>query len=386
LVLAAVLGAFGAGFAWLKQVDAPVEAEGVAPARSTLSAIPDGALLLVTADLPVLRSAKLTRDLFEEGRQIPGLGPVDEVCGFDPLEGIREVALAIPSGGADGDFGLVATGVVPRDALLSCAAKVIDGRHGRAVRTTVGGFETVRDASLSEAGGEIAVREGGPALLGSGAYMRAMIDAADQRSPDVTRSEHVRLRVAIGESTLVGSVVLGEEQRAAVREELTRAGAEGGALPPAIGSVKAAAMGVTLRGEEISAHAVVACDGTDDAERVAAELESSLERRASDAAMRLLGFSAVLERVTIERRDADVHVSLGLAMDDAERLVKRLASLARAAEDRTRPGRSPAASAPAASMPGASMPGASMPGASMPGASAPGSAPSAPTPTGSGTP
>ena len=85
------------------------------------------------------------------------------MCGFDPMDTLSEVAIAIPAAGDAGEFGLVATGAVDDEALLACASKVIDARGGHAVTTSVGSFRSVRDAALSTNGGEIAVRKGGPA-------------------------------------------------------------------------------------------------------------------------------------------------------------------------------------------------------------------------------
>ena len=82
--------------------------------------------------------------------------------------------------GDSGDFGLIASGKIDEKALITCASKVIEGRGGMPSVTTIGSFRTVRDTSLSEGGGEIAVRDGGPLLLGAGSYLRAMIDTAEK--------------------------------------------------------------------------------------------------------------------------------------------------------------------------------------------------------------
>src|SRR5437773_541082 len=90
-----------------------------------LDAIPSGALLLATADLAALRASPVGAPFLHEGREIPGLGKVRDVCGFDPIDTLTEVALAIPAAGDAGEFGLSAAGDVDADALVACASKVI---------------------------------------------------------------------------------------------------------------------------------------------------------------------------------------------------------------------------------------------------------------------
>src|SRR6185312_10853154 len=105
-----------------------------------LDAVPAGALLVATADLSALRASPATAPLLKEGREIPGLGKVRDVCGFDPLDTLTEAAIAIPATGDTGEFGLVATGPIDADALVACASKVIDARGGHAVTSTLGSF------------------------------------------------------------------------------------------------------------------------------------------------------------------------------------------------------------------------------------------------------
>jgi len=350
LVVAGALLALGVGFAYLRGDQTEEVLPPVVGPLGTLDVVPEHALLLVTADVAVLRGQPLTAALFERGRVIPGLGPVEEVCGFDPIEGVREVALAVPMGGDDGDFGVVASGTVPDEALLSCASKVIAARGGRPVQSRVGGFQTTRDVSLSRPGGEIAVRMGGPVLLGSGAYLRSMIDTADGSMPSVKQhKEHARLREATGFATAKLSMVLSAEQRAAVADEIRRAGATPGKLPSAIGDVSAIALGLAFEGESMRLHGVVACDSESAATRIAESLRGSLRERAADAAMRFVGLSELLERSTVRVTARDVHVELSLGTDEASRLISRLATYARTLDGRPAAPRSSPSSAPAPS-------------------------------------
>ena len=118
-----------------------------------LDAVPSGALLVAVADLAALRASPIGGPLLREGREIEGLGKVRDVCGFDPIDQLDEIALAIPAAGDSGDFGVVAAGAVDGDALLACASKVIEARGGQPVVTSIGSFRSVRDAGLTAPGG-----------------------------------------------------------------------------------------------------------------------------------------------------------------------------------------------------------------------------------------
>ncbi|MBK8254557.1 MAG: hypothetical protein IPK82_18055 [Polyangiaceae bacterium] len=222
LVLAAALGL--AIFALIRS--RPPE-----PLRSrALEAVPAGALIVATADLEALRTTSIGPKLLSAERDLPGLGKVRDVCGIDPMEKVREIALAIPAAGDEGDFGIVAAGDIPDEAILACAAKVIEQRGGKPVISTIGSFRTVRDATLVLSGAEIAARKGGPILLGAGAYLRAMIDAADGRVSTIRSSvAHARLGEQVRGATARVTVVLTPKQRQDLAESLVQ---EGGPPPP----------------------------------------------------------------------------------------------------------------------------------------------------------
>jgi hypothetical protein len=288
-----------------------------------LDAIPGGALLVATADLAALRASPVGAPFLREGREIPGLGKVRDVCGFDPMDTLTEVAVAIPAAGDAGEFGLVASGPVDDEALLACASKVIDARGGHAVTTAVGSFRSVRDASLSITGGEIAVRKGGPLLLGAGAYLRAMIDAADGRAPSVRSSRaHTFLGDEVGGASVRVTVVLTPDQRRTLAEELESSGA---ARSPAA-SVRAGALGIDL-GQAVKLHAVVSCESAAACAELARTLAEARDARARDFGVRLVGFGAILEQVKITAEGAIVHARVEVPADQAALLAERLVAL-----------------------------------------------------------
>ena len=302
----------------------------VAKLRSTpdlgahaLDAIPSGALLVATADLAALRASPAGAPFLREGREIPGLGKVKDVCGFDPMDTLTEVAVAIPAAGEAGEFGLVAAGPVDADAVLACAAKVIQARGGNPVITTVGGFRSVRDASLATTGGEIAVRKGGPLLLGAGAYLRAMIDAADGRAPSIRSSRaHGFLGHEVGDASVRVTVVLSPEQRRTLADELALGGATGS---PA-SAVVAGALGVKL-GPSVGLHVVLSCDDAAACERLAGKLKQDRDARAADFGTRVVGFGAILAQIVIQSEGELVHARVELPADQAASLAERLIAL-----------------------------------------------------------
>lgn len=175
----------------------PPSRERKAPA---LSSLPRGAGLLVTVDFARLRQTSLGALLTESGRELPGVGSLPEVCGFDPTPQIRELALAVPERKERSDeteLGIVVTGEFDRDRIAECAARVIARRGGEPVRTELDSFTALRDRNRSDT--EIAVRDGGPVLIGGGRYLREMLDTAEGKAPNLLGdSPHSTLRTAVG--------------------------------------------------------------------------------------------------------------------------------------------------------------------------------------------
>jgi hypothetical protein len=310
LVFGAAAAAAAAGLFAIERSRRPLD---LSP--KVLDAVPAGALLVATADLEALRASPTGAGaLLLKDREIPGLGKVRDVCGFDPLDTLTEAAIAIPATGDAGEFGLVATGPVDAEALLACASKVIDARGGRAVTSTLGSFRAVRDASLTSTAGEIAVRRGGPLLLGAGPYLLAMIDAADGRAPTIRSSAaHTFLARAVGGGQIRVTAVLSPEQRRVVADELESGGA-GGA------TIQAAALGVTL-GPNIGLHAVLSCDAS--CGSVARRLAEVRDARAQDRGV----FAAILQGLRIDPEGELVHARVDIPAEQAITLVSRLLAL-----------------------------------------------------------
>ncbi|WP_437763131.1 hypothetical protein WME77_34520 [Sorangium sp. So ce764] len=333
LVLLLVGVLLGGGVAWL--LGRRRESPPAAP--RALDAVPAGAMLVATLDLPALRASPAFASFLREEREIPGLGKVRDVCGFDPVAALTEVAIAIPAAGEGGEFGLVAAGAVQDEALLACASKVIEARGGRPVVSGIGSFRAVQDSS-AEGHGEIAVRPGGPILLGGGAYLRAMIDAAEGRAGSVGASgAHDDIARAVGEGAARVTVVLTPEQRAEIGRELALSGSS---RSPAA-SLLSGGASVAL-GPEIAVHAAVLCDAEAPCAALGAELRAARDARAADLATRLVGFGALLERIAITAEGKALHARVKLSPEEAGVLVDRLASLRGLRQPALAPRRPPA--------------------------------------------
>lgn len=297
---------------------------------SSLDALPDGALLVATADVGALRKSNLFAPILNETGEIPGLGNVKDVCGFDPLEHIADVAMGVPATGADGDFGLVASGKINAESLLSCASKVIEARGGRPVVNPIGSFRTVRDASARAGGAEIAVRDGGPILLGAGTYLRAMIDAADARIPRVTTDVlHERLSREIGAGAMRVTLVLTPEQRRTLNEELARGGAEGSPAAAMIGLGLAANIDT-----RVSLSGVVACDMAQPCADLGRTFDTRRASQSDDPLMRLVGAKPLLERMKITAEGTKIAARVDMSSEEAANLVERLLLLRQALQRR----------------------------------------------------
>lgn len=317
LALAVAASALGAGLFVLARHKGSPDL-----AAHALDAIPTGALVVASADLDALRASPVGAPFLREGREIPGVGKVRDVCGFDPMDTLHEVALAIPAAGDAGEFGVVAAGAIDDEAILTCAAKVIEARGGKAVISPLGGFRTVRDSALP-GGGEIAVRKGGPLLLGAGTYLRAMVDAADGRTASIRSSvAHSQLGKQLESGAIRVTVVLSPEQRRSLAEELESDGAKDS---PAA-SVVAGALGVSL-GPRVAVHGVVACEKAEACARFATTLKALRDERANDYATRLVGFGNVLDQLKIEPAGELIHLRVELASEQAALLADRVLKL-----------------------------------------------------------
>ena len=259
-------------------------------------AVPSGPLLLVTLDARAPRGAAF-RALMD-GDALPSSEELTRACGEDPLAGAAEVALAMPAAAAEGEFGLVIAGELREEPLVRCASRVILARGGRPVALREGAFSMVTDvASAGE--GVVAVREGGPLLLGGLPYVRRMVAASAGREPSVeVDARHVALRAEAGEGVLVASALLSADLRERLQAEV--GAAEKTPLAGVLG------LGLSLGPlDPVAGRLVVGCDS----ERACAGVQGLLRTMQEEGGP---GWKGALAGAEVEQRGPTVRLRAAL--------------------------------------------------------------------------
>jgi len=318
-VAAAVVAAGGVFFATRKaEVPKPMGALSAAPADS---------MLVLTVDLDRLRASPIFAPLVQEGRELPGIGKLSDVCGFDPVSRLREIAFVMPSGEGD-EIGVIAMGTIEAEPFLRCASEIIDRRGGKPVFETVGSFMTVREWHGNQ-GGTIAARNGGPVLIGEGELLRAMIRAVEEGAPNALSTRHRELREQAGDGAVVASLVIPESLKEAVRKEL-----EGQEAPALRVQSAAAAMAADTM---VRVGVLANCDAPEPCAELASTLREARDEKLAEIGTRLLGLSSLLSKLQIDARGTTLTARLELPAEEATKLVDRLMvlqALRRALPDR----------------------------------------------------
>jgi hypothetical protein len=243
------------------------------PTTSPLAAIPVGAAFVLDIDFARLRRSTAGAELAKLGlRRFSGTGASDE---FQPLRDVNEVVIAMPGSARlaregtsvfePGAVAVVAVGRFSGAAAADAAVDRIRKRGGEPVRTELGSFESVRDLG---AGGEVAARDG-MVVLSDGAYLRAVLAAAEGRRRDGTEAErasdgvHAELRRTFARNAPVTATLALPEGwlEAALRDPEVRAS------PLAL--VRSAAVRLDVA-ESLSFHVLLVCTTAEDCARVRA--------------------------------------------------------------------------------------------------------------------
>ncbi len=185
--------------------------------RSPLSIIPPGSAFLLSADLRALGRSPLGALIAGRLERSAGASKLLELCGFDPLARIDQLALAIPSENLAAqerpeDFGIVASGRFSAAEITRCATAAISARGGEVIQAKLGSFESLRDGKAGS--GEIASKDG-LVVVSGGSYFRELLDSAEGKHgsferPDVRDRRHAELRRALAGGPLLATWLLGE--------------------------------------------------------------------------------------------------------------------------------------------------------------------------------
>jgi hypothetical protein len=329
--------------------------------RDLLSAVPRDTFLVATFDMDALRASPLAQPLFASDAATSGtsaallglgvMGGIKELCGFDPLARVKELALAIPEGGDSGDFGLVAIGDLSREDFVACAEKIIVARGGHPRTSTRGSFSTIEDdheggssriSTKSEP--KLALKDGGPFLIGRGAWLEAMIDAADGVEPSVKHNDaHSKLRDALvarvetakGARAIIATAALPKSLRERLKREM---GAELGASDAGGGNASMnGVLGVEMAGLSLSAkdtetevsvelrcESPVACD----------EVKKLIERKrlsfSQDFGVRLIGLGPLIDSLEVRVEGMSLSAGAHAPTDELARAIDRVVQLRRA--------------------------------------------------------
>lgn len=334
IALAAVLAVLAIVFV-VRRLRNDDEATKLAAPASTLSAIPNGAFVVATLDLEALRKEPLSAPFLSGEREVPGLGPMRATCGFDPLAMVDRIAIGIPDS-PNNDFGVVAMGRLSNEPILECARKIITGRGGTPISTNVGTFQTVRDGA-DGGSGEIAIGQAGHLLFGGGAYLRSMMDAAEGKVADTSKSStHTALRASLaGHEHIQASLVLSPLQRKTVEDELTKSK---GRAPSAVRHITGAALGVKFSGNEARVLFVLRSESAEFVTPVADLLAETLQSTADGPAVRMIGASEVLKRVQLETQGENVRALVTITSTELLEIAEkanRLTALLNAVETKT---------------------------------------------------
>jgi hypothetical protein len=304
-----------------------------------LDSVPRGAWLVATLDVAALRASPYARILLGSGENsvLPGLGSLAARCGFDPVGRLQELVVTAPEAGERGDFGVAFTGDFTRDELSRCADRVIRGRGGSPVTSVRGRFTLVEDTS-DAMHARLAYRQGGPFLVGRGAWLDAMIDATEAKAVGL-RSDHGDLRAALaarsnGPQALVVTALL----PASVRHELTAelgpvvVGGEGAAAD--VLAVSAAGIAVSLGGPggEVGMsitelRAELRCERSSACEAVKALIEQKRAALSRDLTVRLAGLSPLVDSLTVEARASALTASARAPSPELAQAVERVLDL-----------------------------------------------------------
>jgi hypothetical protein len=292
------------------------------PRATLVDAIPDGAFLIATADLRALRREPMTAPFLTGERELPGLGSMSSVCGFDPLASVEEMALGVPDTAED-QFGIVARGAFPEEPIVECARKIILARGGTPIAGRSQSFRSIRDSGSSA--GEIAVRADGPLLFGGGPYLQEMMRAAEATPKPGSNAAHVALRKSLaGFDAVRVSVALSPLQRKTITDELARTG---GRAPPGVAFISGAALGARFEGDTTHLLLVLRADEPSQVAAVADALAESVRSASDGPAARMIGAAELLGRVRYETQDQDARATLAVTASELATVLEKAGRL-----------------------------------------------------------
>jgi hypothetical protein len=148
--------------------------------KSIVDVLPKNTGVILDVDLDALRRSGRGREAIDG---LNGLAQKASPCATSVLASIERVAVAVPVGAAyENDFAIVGFGPkLHAKDVIDCAQSIVRARGGEPHVVPMGSFSSVQEGE----GGAIAVRDGGPLVVGSGPWLGAIVDVADGVAPSL---------------------------------------------------------------------------------------------------------------------------------------------------------------------------------------------------------
>lgn len=307
---------------------------GPAPKNpSALDAVPARSFLVATIDVEALRASPLGEQLGTLGEA--GIAEVKKTCGFDPLARAKEIAIAVPEEEAPGEFGVVARADLSAVEVASCAEKLAVERGTRTrVEDRPGGFKVVEEEGSERAVSRIALREGGPLIVGAGHWLDAMMETARTGKDRVeTDPTHASLRKAVSgddKPAIVVSAILPKPLRERLKRQMVGEASDpdsSAAMRGVLGvATVAAAFTPGTKGGVAKLAIELRCEGEDECREVAKLVERKRKAAAGDLRLRLVGAGAILDALKVEVAGSTLRATVSHDAEDFAGLVGRIAS------------------------------------------------------------
>ncbi len=332
-----------------------------------LSAMPRDSFLVASVDLAELRRSPIYDVLFGSASaaldpKTLGIGKLADACGFDPLARVERLAIGVPEEGDKGELGVAARVSVTRDELAHCSQNLAGQRGSKVETRDVGSFVVIEDgASATEAARpRLAYGQGGLLVVGRGAWLDAMLAAADGKKPGVHDAPgHAALRASITSKsgwatpTVLVSALLPKSLRDRLRAEMD--GEAGSGKEIMAGVLGVASVGVALRagasGDSTQLAVELFCDSADAAAAVEKLILKKRLDWSKELLLRMVGLGTLLDSVEVTRDATKIRVTAGAPSAALASTLERVLRFA-AARNAAPPRPAPEAQAPAGAIDG----------------------------------
>ena len=323
------------------------------PSADPLDAAPRGSFLLASANLRELRRSPLYGLIFSDGSKALtpyalGFDKLSDACGFEPLDRVDRLMVAVPEEGERGELGIAAHILATSNELSACAERLAAARGQHLEPKTRGSFAVLEAPSSADTSPpRIAYGRGNLLVVGRRAWFDALLAAAEGTEPRaMSASAHATLRAALTEDArghapaLVVTALLPRALRDKLKREMAREteGGAGGAGPGdersrgiMSGVLGVSALGLALytgtNGSSADLTAELACDAEDACVAVEALLLEKRRAFSQELSLRMLGLGGLLDSITVRRIGTRIRVTAGAPAEPLTSAIDRILRL-----------------------------------------------------------